>query len=507
LLAVSIAALLVVVSLGSGPASGAIVPEAPDWQPCHEGGSGIQCASLVVPVDHDDAASTTVRLSVRRMPAADEDRRVGVLVVIAGGPGQRGTDLVRAGGHLPELSERFDIVGWDQRGTSGETRIECIPQWDPFGSLDRTPDDALEWRHLDERTAQLAAGCRRMHGGLLPYLGTLDSVLDLERLRKLLGEERISLLASSYGTQIALLYAAMFPQHVRGVVLDGLSDPYLAPDEREVVQAAAFERELDALLSACARDRACPFHSAGAPHEALDRLLDRLDDTPVPLAAEPGRYASEADAYEAILGSLVVGPGARNRLLDALAAVEAGDGGPLARIADSIRRAFESSGLDQGTFMASYCADTAGFWSSRSQDELAELSRRIREAAPRLGRWLWSPPTSDDLPAVGLCAMTPAVPPRTLPAADAAAGVPMLVLGTSGDPTTPIDGARRAIERLEQATLLELEADHHLAYTVAVQDPDRPAHRCVLDAVLVHLTKLERPPDGIVCREIMSPGG
>ncbi|CAN5472054.1 hypothetical protein BH24CHL9_BH24CHL9_11690 [soil metagenome] len=77
----------------------------------------------------------------------------------------------------------------------------------------------------------------------------------------------------------------------------------------------------------------------------------------------------------------------------------------------------------------------------------------------------------------------------------------MLVLGTTGDPTTPVAAARRAVEGLEHAVLLMLFEDHHLAYYPAVHDPERPAYRCVLDAVEAYLIDLELPPRDTVCAE------
>ncbi len=82
----------------------------------------------------------------------------------------------------------------------------------------------------------------------------------------------------------------------------------------------------------------------------------------------------------------------------------------------------------------------------------------------------------------------------------------MLVLGTSGDPTTPVRGARRATEGLEDGTFLTLEADHHLAWQAAVHEPLEAAHRCLLDAVESYLIDLELPPDGTLCRGGTSRG-
>ena len=48
---------------------------------------------------------------------------------------------------------------------------------------------------------------------------------DIERLRTVLGVERISLLGHSFGGLLALEYAARYPEQVEGlVVVSGLSD-------------------------------------------------------------------------------------------------------------------------------------------------------------------------------------------------------------------------------------------------------------------------------------------
>ncbi|CAN5471849.1 hypothetical protein BH24CHL9_BH24CHL9_11680 [soil metagenome] len=152
----------------------------------------IDCTWLEVPIDHAHPGAGVIRLAASRIGATDAGRRIGVLVTIAGGPGQRGTDGIRHGTQTPVVHGRFDIVSWDPRGTSHESIIDCIPQWGPFAGLDRTPDAPSEQRALDGRVAALAMRCRDAHGDLLPYIGMLETALDLERLRQMLGEDRIA---------------------------------------------------------------------------------------------------------------------------------------------------------------------------------------------------------------------------------------------------------------------------------------------------------------------------
>lgn len=481
----------------ASPAS--LLPDPPTWWRCDRSDATVECATLEVPLDHEDPEGEAIRLPVERIRALDPERRIGTLVTIAGGPGQRGTLGVRPGTHAGAIAERFDIVSWDPRGTSGETLIDCIPEWDPFVGLDRTPDTPSERTELDERISALASRCSASHGEVLPHLGTLQTVLDLERLREMLGEMQVSLLGMSYGSEVALRYASLFPDRVRAVVLDGYSDPNRSPAEREVEQAMAFEIALDGLLAACAADDGCPFHHDGRPGVALDQLLEQLDVAPLP--AGEGRVLTQSDTYEAIAGSLIRDDAARQRLLAALAATDHVDGAPLLEIAIGVRHAYESSGLTQGVFMAVYCADTVVYWRGLTRDKVAALTDRIHRVAPRLGPWLWSPPADADLPPAGLCAMQPDTPP-TLPGPfDATGAGTILVLASTGDPTTPISAARRATRDIADATLVTLAAEHHLAYPYAVAAPQRPAHRCLLDAVEAYLIDLAIPANGSACTD------
>ncbi len=268
-----------------------LVPDGLRWSGCGDMPPPVECAELTVPLDHADPSSRTIRLPLRRLRASDPDERIGVLVTIAGGPGQRGTLWVRPGAHTDAISARFDIVSWDPRGTSGETLIDCVPEWDPYRGLDRTPDSAAERQVLDAAIARLAARCRDAHGELLAHVGTLESALDLERLRQALDEPQISLMGTSYGSRVALTYATLFPGRVRGVVLDGYSDPNATPGERELEQARVFERELERLLSACAADRDMPL-----PPRCIDRRRPRPPARTARCHAATGRRGQGPDA-------------------------------------------------------------------------------------------------------------------------------------------------------------------------------------------------------------------
>jgi pimeloyl-ACP methyl ester carboxylesterase len=93
--------------------------------------------------------------------------------------------------------------------------------------------------------------------------------------------------------------------------------------------------------------------------------------------------------------------------------------------------------------------------------------------------------------ALGLYTCSPWQAPRTpLPARDAAGSAPILVVGTKGDPVTPLAGAEDMAAGLASGTLLTWEGNGHTAY---------PKTDCVTAAVDAYLVDLVVPAEGTTC--------
>ena len=97
----------------------------------------LECATLTVPVDYTDPDGDTVGIALLKLPATRPAERIGSLVVNPGGPGAPGTSYAAAAGVVfrPALYQRYDIVGFDPRGTGSSGRITS-PR--PFGTSSRT---------------------------------------------------------------------------------------------------------------------------------------------------------------------------------------------------------------------------------------------------------------------------------------------------------------------------------------------------------------------------------
>src|SRR5690348_1532226 len=116
------------------PASASATEGAPapvpvlDWADC---GDGVyQCTPAQVPLDYRRPGGTQVTLQLRRWPAAKPDSRIGTLFLYAGGPGSSGWDWVQgfATSVIPEIRDRFDIVGLDPRGVHRSQPVSCLNQ-------------------------------------------------------------------------------------------------------------------------------------------------------------------------------------------------------------------------------------------------------------------------------------------------------------------------------------------------------------------------------------------
>ncbi len=228
------------------------------WQDCPVTGQPTrECAVLKVPVDAAEPGSGDLDLAISRLPATDKRRRVGVLVMDPGGPGLPG--LYTAAALLPpQIRARYDVVGYDRRGSGRSTPVDC---GEPGGTIGRPADEgeSADPERADpaavERDAKAyVARCRAKYGALPAHLGTDATVADLESVRLALGEDRLSLLMAGYGTMTAQAYLRTHPDRVRAAVLDGTADPARS-GVRAALAGSATEEEASGTAGTTAEQR------------------------------------------------------------------------------------------------------------------------------------------------------------------------------------------------------------------------------------------------------------
>ena len=198
------------------------------WTPCGD----LQCGTVAVPLDYADPRGTVIQIAVARHPAEVPSERIGSLVINPGGPGASGIDdLANELSVLtPELLDRFDIVSFDPRGVERSSPVECTASTGASSApgstgqlIDPVPTTPAAEQALLRNDQSFAAQCEHDSGSILPYVGTVDTARDLDRIRAALGDAELTFMGNSYGTLLGATYASLFPTHVRAMVLDSAS--------------------------------------------------------------------------------------------------------------------------------------------------------------------------------------------------------------------------------------------------------------------------------------------
>jgi len=262
-----------------------------DWQACEDllptGEEVLECATLVLPMDHDRGGSAgggTVELALSRASSGGEAERT--LLVNPGGPGSPGRDLAsRTHQGLPEdLRESYAVVGFDPRGSGASVpAVECDPSaFEPVRtpSIPEPPGDTgALWQEADS----YAQACADNTGRLLEHMTTVDTARDMDSLRAALGLESVDYLGYSYGTYLGAVFSSLFPESVDRLVLDSVVDPDTPWHESNLAQSRAIERAADNFFDWVARHDDT-FGLGGSAEEvarAYHRLREELREEPL----------------------------------------------------------------------------------------------------------------------------------------------------------------------------------------------------------------------------------
>jgi pimeloyl-ACP methyl ester carboxylesterase len=443
---------------------------------------GIETATLEVPIDYEHPDGPTFDLFVARHLATDQANKIGSLLVNPGGPGFGGSDFALFADQIykPELLQRFDIVGWDPRGTgTSEPAVDCIDDYDHyFSGTDITPDDAAEKQQLVDLAEEFADNCKEKNGDFFEYVGTNNSARDMDSIRRALGEDEISYFGFSYGSELGATWATLFPDTVRAAVLDGAVDPTADPTDSGVQQAAGFEGTLDTYLAQCSDDSSCAFHNDGDAEGAFDQLMLDLDEQPIP--SEPGRPDLTRGVALQGVAEAMYAETFWDQLSEALADAQDGDGAGLLALYDSYyerNRRNGTWGNELEAFQTIRCMDHPERPTVEEDDATAPEYTAV---APR-----FAPGTTGTY----FCTFfPPAVDPRIEITGDGAG--PIVVIGTTGDPATPLSSTRAMADALEDGRLVVVDADQHTGYHV---------NDCVDDVVNRYLVDRDVPAEDIEC--------
>ncbi len=482
ILGLSVATCLLLAGCSIGSSGGSSNTSHPvGWQQCDGG----ECATLKVPLDYAKPKGQQINLALFRIPATDPSQRVGSLLVDPGGPGEPGTDFLRAfASRLPsEVQQKFDVVAWDPRGTGKSTRVECDLSLDYlFDGVDYMTTNPAGLDNVFRVNDKFARDCKAKSGNLLAHVGTIDSARDMDRIRGALGDSKLNYLGYSYGTTLGAEYAKLFTQKIRAMVLDGAVDPSLSSEQSSIQQSKGFELALQDFFNWCGADRSCKFWNHGDPGAAFDKLAAEIEANPLPVKSPEGRVLGPTQFN---LGTALLLYGGRlswPTLADSLAAVQKGDGAELLNAFDQYVGRNSDGTYDNSyeSFLSINCVDST----SLDRNGFIKLGDDSAAAAPRFGRAsALLGAACKDWPVHDL------LPPEAIHAKGAP---PILVIGTTGDPATPVEWARALASQLDSGHLLIYNGEGHTAFVTA-------SNTCINNDVVAYLVNLTVSPNGAEC--------
>ncbi|KAF9029310.1 hypothetical protein BDZ89DRAFT_1159852 [Hymenopellis radicata] len=227
-------------------------PTAPvNWTTCEDqpDDSLFSCAYYDVPLDWTDPSDTrNATLYVAKYSVPKKTK--GTLFVNPGGPGNSGVDFLMEEDTLDRLLSitggMYDLVSWDPRGVGQKTfpgAVICFESdedadeyWNNLfsyfevrGNLTYQPDINYMYSQVDvlaELMAGLLEKCTSIPGGgqYLEYVGSVATVRDMVALVDVLDGvgAPINYYGISYGTVLGNIGANMFPERVGRIIIDGV---------------------------------------------------------------------------------------------------------------------------------------------------------------------------------------------------------------------------------------------------------------------------------------------
>lgn len=452
------------------------------WTDC---GNGFQCANVSVPLDYAHPSGETIEIAINRKPATDPAHRIGSLLINPGGPGDSGIEfLQQAASEFQELNRVFDLVGFDPRGVAQSSPVRCQSpqQEDQYNALDSVLDDPQEKQAEIDAVKAIAAACMQRSGHILPFVDTPSVAKDMDRIRAALGDAKLTYLGFSYGSLIGENYAHLFPTHIRAMVLDGVLDPTVAPNDMAYAQVVNLEANLQAWLANCRARKTgpspCMYAQTGDPGTKLVNFLNNLDSTPMRVGT---RLLTHGLALQAVIWPGLYYPVAWSELDQALTLAEQGNGSVLLAFTDLLyeRRPDGSYSNAIDANIANFCLDHPV---SSDVAALDALGPKFAAASPLFG-------PSYQYSSLQ-CSVWPIKPTGKIGPITSQGSPPILLAAGTHDPATPIEWAKSVNEQLAGSVLLTRDGYGHVSYD---ESP------CAQSAEVAYLEQLTLPAQGTVC--------
>jgi pimeloyl-ACP methyl ester carboxylesterase len=379
--------------------------------------------------------------------------------------------------------------------------------WEIQGTLPGyTPRSSLESYTIGQN---LGLDCGLVTPDLIPYVGTVYVAHDMEFVRQALGQEKLSYLGYSYGSVLGGTYAALFPDKVGRMVLDGVLDfnDYYSSDKDPALDIGDADLALHNFFQAChdAGPDACALWS-NTTEEIKNHFVkadQRLFAAPLPV---PGRGLLKWPLWRSGVYNALYRP---SQGFPALAAVVSeildGAAGPyiqaymaLVQNAASPAETYlvdSQTGLRNSPNAGSLisCSDAGAQSKDPSSEDLTATLTKYQSVSEFFAG------VASQFGLICAGAKLAAKKRYTQPFRNISTANPILFVGNTADPTTPIRNAHRMAEAFLGSRVLTVRGTGHISYNAA-RDTG-----CATEWITAYFRDGTLPPDGTVCDGKQAP--
>ncbi|CAI4212347.1 unnamed protein product [Parascedosporium putredinis] len=189
------------------------------------------CSKLNVPLDYTDKSSNkTLELDLIKYPAQNGPSQ-GSILLNFGGPGQDGLNSMVAYAPIqaPITGGQFDLISWDPRGTGNTLRFACFEPEEIGTQYAQGVPDASDtapgqvWAEA-QILAKTCGETQKANGGLVGMAFTSRDMIEI--VDALEEDGLLRYWGLSGGTALGATVAAMFPERVDKIILDGVMNSH-----------------------------------------------------------------------------------------------------------------------------------------------------------------------------------------------------------------------------------------------------------------------------------------
>ncbi|KAJ4305782.1 hypothetical protein N0V90_001314 [Kalmusia sp. IMI 367209] len=262
------------------------------WTECPEAvtalhGLPADCGTLAVPLDYTDLGSgKMLNLTLVKIKAAVQPSK-GSILINPGGPGTGGAQWLAG-----------IEASWLLRGTGETLPVTCFDLENVYEQVEFLRASIISPPYTNASSSALgtlwatsgasAKRCSQNAYKVLPLISTAFTARDFIQVVDALGEDgMLRYWGHSYGTELGATIAAMFPERIDKMVIDGVVNPHQYTEGWEYDPVPAGDLALERFLESCikAGPDVCPLAKHNATVSSLTsrihNLVERVKTEPI----------------------------------------------------------------------------------------------------------------------------------------------------------------------------------------------------------------------------------